>query len=150
MRSPTLADRLKRRHPMGMNRRNIRLWVLIDTSALAEELQRAHPGLPLVGTGYSYLQEFLPQAGAANLRDGRISFVGLGRASLSQPDMPRLLRETGSLDRKRVCRTFSYCTAMMRAKDHPMGQFPAGCPPFDKEAYNAIWKEVQQLQVRTE
>lgn len=115
---------------------------------LAAELQRAHPGLPMVGTGYSYLQEFLPEAGAANLRDGRISLVGLGRASLSQPDMPRLLRETGSLDRKRVCRTFSYCTAMMRAKDHPMGQFPAGCPPFDKEAYNAIWKDVQQLQLR--
>ena len=115
---------------------------------LAAELQQAHLDLPMIGTGYSYLQEFLPQAGAANIRDGRITFVGLGRASLSQPDMPRLLRETGSLDRKRVCRTFSYCTAMMRAKDHPMGQFPAGCPPFDKEAYNAIWKEVQQLQLR--
>ena len=115
---------------------------------LAEELQRAHPDLPMVGTGYSYLQEFLPQAGAANMRDGRIQFVGIGRASLSQPDMPRLLRDTGSLDRKRVCRTFSYCTAMMRAKKHPLGQFPAGCPPFDKEAYNALWKEVQQLQVR--
>jgi 2,4-dienoyl-CoA reductase-like NADH-dependent reductase (Old Yellow Enzyme family) len=111
-------------------------------------IQRAFPDLAVVGTGYSYLQEFLPHAGAANLRDNRVSFVGLGRASLAQPDLVRRLRDTGTVDRKRVCRTFSYCTALMRAKDHPLGQFPTGCPPFDKEIYDPIWKEVQQLGKR--
>jgi 2,4-dienoyl-CoA reductase-like NADH-dependent reductase (Old Yellow Enzyme family) len=113
-----------------------------------EVIQRAYPDLAIVGTGYSYLQEFLPQAGAANLRDGRVTFVGLGRASLAQPDLPRQLREHGRPDRKRVCRTFSYCTALMRAKDPPLGQYPTGCPPFDKEAYGEIWKEVQELGVK--
>lgn len=115
---------------------------------IAGEIQAANPGLAVVGTGYSYLQEFLPHAGAANVRDGRISFVGVGRASLAQPDWVRQLQDHGKLDRKRVCRTFSYCTALMRAKDHPMGQYPTGCPPFDKEAYADVWKEVQQLQVK--
>ena len=114
----------------------------------AGAIQEANPGLAVVGTGYSYLQEFLPHAGAANVRDGRISLVGVGRASLSQPDWVRQLREHGKLDRKRVCRTFSYCTAIMRAKDHPLGQFPTGCPPFDKDAYGDIWKEVQALGVK--
>jgi NADPH2 dehydrogenase len=108
-------------------------------------IQQANPGYPIVGTGYSYLQEFLPQAGAANLHDGRVSLVGVGRATLAQPDWVRQLKEQGRLDRKRVCRTFSYCTALMRAKNHPLGQYPTGCPPFDKEAYGEIWKEVQQL-----
>jgi NADPH2 dehydrogenase len=108
-------------------------------------IQQANPGYPIVGTGYSYLQEFLPQAGAANLQEGRVSLVGVGRATLAQPDWVRQLKEQGRLDRKRVCRTFSYCTALMRAKDHPLGQYPTGCPPFDKEAYGEIWKEVQQL-----
>ncbi|WP_020469363.1 oxidoreductase [Zavarzinella formosa] len=112
-------------------------------------LQRHFPALPFVGTGYSYLQEFLPQAGAANLRDSRVSFVGIGRASLAQPDVPLQVKNHGRLDRRRVCRTFSYCTAIMRAKDHPLGQFPTGCPPFDKEAYGDIWKDVQQLTTRT-
>lgn len=112
---------------------------------IAGAIQAANPGLAVVGTGYSYLQEFLPQAGAANVRDGRISLVGVGRASLAQPDWVRQLRDHGKLDRKRVCRTFSYCTALMRAKDHPLGQYPTGCPPFDKEAYGDVWKEVQQL-----
>lgn len=115
---------------------------------IAGAIQAANPGLPVVGTGYSYLQEFLPQAGAANVRDGRIALVGVGRATLAQPDWVRQLKDHGKLDRKRVCRTFSYCTALMRAKDHPMGQYPTGCPPFDKEAYGEVWKEVQQLGVK--
>ena len=58
------------------------------------------------------------------------------------------LQAAGKLDRKRVCRTFSYCTALMREKRHPLGQYPTGCPPFDKEAYGDVWKEVQALNVR--
>ena len=48
------------------------------------------------------------------------------------------------LNRKLVCRTFSYCTGLMRAKDHPLGQYPTGCPPFDKEVYGPLWKEIEQ------
>lgn len=111
---------------------------------VTEELQKACPEMPLVGSGYSYLQEFLPQAGAANLRDGRVTFVGVGRASLSQPDFARQVHEQGHLDRKRVCRTFSYCTALMRSKHNELGQFATGCPPFDKEVYGPIWDEAKK------
>ena len=111
-----------------------------------ELVQRSQPDLAVVGTGYSYLQEFLPQAAAANVSDNRVSLVGVGRASLSQPDWVRQLRDRGTLDRNRICRTFSYCTALMRAKDHPLGQYPTGCPPFDKETYGDVWKEVQELR----
>ena len=111
-------------------------------------VQRANPDLAVVGTGYSYLQEFLPPAAAANVRDGRVTVVGVGRGTLAQPDWVRQLLAHGKLDRKRVCRTFSYCTALMRTKAHPLGQYPTGCPPFDKDAYGDIWKEVQQLGVK--
>ncbi|HEV8060160.1 MAG TPA: NADH:flavin oxidoreductase [Gemmataceae bacterium] len=112
--------------------------------AIAGELQHACAEMPLVGSGYSYLQEFLPQAGAANLREGRIAFVGVGRASLSQPDFAKQVHDNGRLDRKRVCRTFSYCTALMRSKHNALGQFAAGCPPFDKEVYGPIWEEAKR------
>jgi NADPH2 dehydrogenase len=110
---------------------------------LAAELQQAHPELPLVGSGYSYLQEYLPLAGASNLAAGRITFVGVGRAALPMPDFARQLQEHGRLDRKRVCRTFSYCTALMRSKHNDLGQFPTGCPPFDKEVYGPIWERAR-------
>jgi hypothetical protein len=110
---------------------------------LTAQLQQRFPGLPLVGSGYSYLQDFLFQAGAANLHDGRVTFVGVGRAALPQPDFVRQLLSEGRLDRKRTCRTFSYCTALMRAKHNELGQFATGCPPFDKQVYGPIWEQAK-------
>jgi hypothetical protein len=50
----------------------------------------------------------------------------------------------GKLDRRRVCRTFSYCTALMRSKHNELGQFATGCPPFDKEGYGTLWEEAKK------
>jgi 2,4-dienoyl-CoA reductase-like NADH-dependent reductase (Old Yellow Enzyme family) len=113
---------------------------------LTAEVQKRYPDLPLVGSGYSYLQDFLPYAAAANLRDRRVTFVGVGRGALAQPDFARQLREQGRLDRKRVCRTFSYCTALMRSKHNAQGQYATGCPPFDKDVYGPIWQEVLSVK----
>ncbi|MCX7701344.1 MAG: NADH:flavin oxidoreductase [Gemmataceae bacterium] len=110
---------------------------------LTAEVQAKFPDLAIVGSGYSYLQEFLPAAGAANIRDGRVTMVGFGRASLAQPDLPRRLCEDGAIDRRRICRTFSYCTALMRSKHNELGQFATGCPPFDKEIYGPIWQQAR-------
>lgn len=110
---------------------------------IAERVQSEVPNVPVVGSGYSWLQEFVPQAAAANVSLGRIAFVGLGRGTLSQPDFVKQLADAGRLDRKRVCRTFSYCTNLMRTKDHPLGQYPTGCPPFDKDVYGPLWKEAE-------
>ena len=32
----------------------------------------------------------------------------------------------------------------MRSKHNELGQFAAGCPPFDKEVYDPIWKHAQE------
>jgi 2,4-dienoyl-CoA reductase-like NADH-dependent reductase (Old Yellow Enzyme family) len=111
---------------------------------LTAEIQRAFPRLPIVGSGYSYLQEYLIHAAAANVRDARTTFAGVGRATLAQPDFVRQVLEHGKLDRKRICRTFSYCTALMRSKHNELGQFATGCPPFDKEVYGPIWEQAKK------
>ncbi len=110
---------------------------------LAAVIQRTFPQLPIVGSGYSYLQEYLFHAGAANVQEGRITFVGVGRASLPMPDFALQLKQHGKLDRRRVCRTFSYCTALMRAKHNELGQFATGCPPFDA-VYKPIWEQAKR------
>ena len=48
------------------------------------------------------------------------------------------------LTRNAFCRTFSYCTALIRSKHNDPGQFATGCPPFDKEVYGPIWDEARQ------
>jgi len=110
---------------------------------LARAIQQAVPDVPVVGSGYSWLQDFVLPAAAANVANGSVALIGLGRGTLSQPDFARSLAETGQLNRKRVCRTFSYCTNLMRTKDHPLGQYPTGCPPFDKQTYGPLWKEAE-------
>jgi hypothetical protein len=111
---------------------------------LTAQVQEAYPDLPVVGSGYSWLQEYLFHAGAANVAAGKTTFVGVGRASLPMPDFARQLQERGKLDRRRICRTFSYCTALMRAKHNDQGQFATGCPPFDKEVYGPIWEQAKE------
>jgi NADPH2 dehydrogenase len=107
---------------------------------IAGELQRAFPDLPMVGTGYSWLQKFAVNAGARNVAEGNITFFGIGRGVLAYPDFAKDALEKGELDERRVCKTLTYCTYLMRQKHHPSGQFPTGCPPFDKDPYGDIIK----------
>ncbi len=53
---------------------------------LTAAVQTTYPGLSVVGSGYSWLQAFAFEAGAANVAAGRATFVGIGRGALSQPD----------------------------------------------------------------
>jgi hypothetical protein len=107
------------------------------------ELQRAFPNLPMVGTGYSWLQKYAINAGAHNVAEGRVAFMGTGRGALAYPDFARDALEKGELDERRVCKTLTFCTYLMRQKNHPLGQFPTGCPPFDKEPYGEIIKQAR-------
>lgn len=111
---------------------------------LTSTIQKAFPKLCVVGSGYSWLQTFMPHAAAANVADGNVSIAGVGRASLSHPDFAKHIQESRPLDPKRTCRTFSYCTALMRSKHNALGQFATGCPPFDKDIYGPIWEEAKR------
>ena len=87
--------------------------------------QRAPENLIVVGTGYSYLQEFLPLVAQAALRDGWTDSVGLGRIVLSYPEIMVDALEQGKLVAKKICRTFSDCTTA------PRNGLASGCFPLD-------------------
>ncbi len=110
---------------------------------VAAAIQAAVPEVPVIGSGYSWLQDYAMHVGAANVASGKVAIVGMGRATLSHPDFARVLKEEGRMHRKKICRTFSYCTNLMRSKDHPLGQYATGCPPFDKEVYGPLWDEAK-------
>ena len=85
----------------------------------------AVPSLPMVGTGYSYLQDYLPHVAQVVVRAGWIDLVGLGRMVLSYPDLPCHTLKQGGMRRKKVCRTFSDCTTA------PRNGLVSGCFPLD-------------------
>jgi 2,4-dienoyl-CoA reductase-like NADH-dependent reductase (Old Yellow Enzyme family) len=93
--------------------------------AVTGELKRRFPRLAVVGSGYTYLQDWLPHVGQRAVRDGRADFVGLGRMVLSYPDLPADVLEGRPLARKRICRTFSECTTA------PRNGMVSGCYPLD-------------------
>ena len=47
-------------------------------------VQEAAGDVPVVGNGYTWLRQFMVQAGSANLQNGWCSFVGMGRSSLDR------------------------------------------------------------------
>ena len=94
----------------------------IQAARLCKE---AVPELPLVGTGYSYLQDYLPHVAQAVVRAGWIDSVGLGRMVLSYPEMPAETLAVGKTTRKKICRTFSDCTTA------PRNGIISGCYPLD-------------------
>lgn len=104
----------------------------------AKACKQAVPGLPMIGTGYSYLQDYLPHAAQAVVRAGWIDAIGLGRMVLSYPELPADALATGQLARKRVCRTFSDCTTA------PRNGLVSGCYPLDSH-YKDL-PEAKQLQ----
>ncbi len=93
--------------------------------AATAELKRRHPKLCVVGSAYSYLQEWLPHVGQRVVKDGGADFIGLGRMVLSYPDLPADVIAGRKLQRKKVCRTFSDCTTA------PRNGMVSGCYPLD-------------------
>jgi 2,4-dienoyl-CoA reductase-like NADH-dependent reductase (Old Yellow Enzyme family) len=89
------------------------------------ELKRRHPGLVIVGSGYSYLQEWLPHVAQRVVADGGVDSVGIGRMALSYPELPADVLAGRPLATKAICRTFSDCTTA------PRNGLVSGCYPID-------------------
>ncbi len=89
------------------------------------ELKRKHPNLFFVGSGYTYLQDWLPAVAQAVVKQGMVDSVGLGRMVLSYPDMPADILAGEVMTRKKICRTFSDCTTA------PRNGIVSGCYPLD-------------------
>lgn len=95
----------------------------IDATA---RLKKAFPSLAIVGSAYTYLQDWLPNVAQHTVRNGFTDFVGLGRMVLSYPDFPADVLAGRPLKRKHICRTFSDCTT------GPRLGLVSGCYPLDE------------------
>jgi NADPH2 dehydrogenase len=93
--------------------------------AATASLKKDFPSLAIVGSAYSYLQEWLPHVAQYTVRHGMTDFVGLGRMVLSYPDLPADVLAGRPLQRKQICRTFSDCTT------GPRLGLVSGCYPLD-------------------
>ncbi len=102
------------------------------------QCKEAFPNLVLVGTGYSYLQEYFPHVAQHEVRHGHVDSVGLGRMVLIYPDLVRDVLDGRPFQKKKICRTFSDCTTA------PRNGLISGCYPLDP--YYKAMPEARQLK----
>ncbi|TWU16036.1 NADH:flavin oxidoreductase [Allorhodopirellula heiligendammensis] len=93
--------------------------------AAVAELKRQHPEMIFIGSGYTYLQDYLPQVAQAVIEQKMADSIGLGRMVLSYPELPADVIAGEDWQRKKVCRTFSDCTTA------PRKGIVSGCYPLD-------------------
>jgi 2,4-dienoyl-CoA reductase-like NADH-dependent reductase (Old Yellow Enzyme family) len=107
----------------------------------AGELKRRFPRLTLVGTAYTYFQEYLPHIAQAQVRSGNVDAVGLGRMVLAYPTLPADTLRAGMINHRVLCRTFSDCTT------GPRNGLRSGCYPLDP-FYRTIpdYAELQRIK----
>ena len=95
--------------------------------AVDSTIQRFNGSTPvIVGSAYSYLQEYLPHVAQYVVRNGWTDMIGLGRMTLAYPTILADAVKKGELERKLICRTFSDCTTA------PRNGLISGCYPLDK------------------
>ena len=89
------------------------------------EITHRHPDLTIIGSGYSYLQDWLAHVGQEVATRGDAAMIGLGRMVLSYPALPADVLAGRPLQRAQICRTFSDCTTA------PRHGLVSGCFPLD-------------------
>lgn len=105
------------------------------------DLKKQFPRLVMVGSAYTYFQEYLPHVAQWVVREGWVDAVGLGRMVLSYPRLPADTLERGEMVRGLICRTFSDCTT------GPRNGLISGCYPLDP-FYKALPEAEQLKQIK--
>lgn len=107
--------------------------------AATSQIKSALPDAILVGSAYSYLQEWLPHVAQAVVRCNMVDMVGLGRMVLTYPELPLDVLAGRPLQIKRLCRTFSDCTT------GPRNNLISGCYPLDH-----FYKDLPEAKILAE
>ena len=89
------------------------------------EVKRRFPEIAFIGSGYTYLQEWLPNVGQYVIENNMADFIGIGRMVLSYPELCADVLAGKPLDRRLICRTFGDCTSA------PRNGLVSGCFPLD-------------------
>lgn len=100
------------------------------------QIKNNFPSFYVVGSAYSYLQDWLPQVAHHVLNRGQADSIGLGRLVLSYPDFPADILGSTPLKRGKICRTFSDCTTA------PRNGIVSGCYPLDP-----FYKEMDEYKI---
>ena len=88
-----------------------------------------------MGSGISYMREFIPNLAAGAIKEGMMSLCGVGREAFAYPDFYKDFLNDGKMQKNKTCITCGKCTELMRAGG------VAGCVIKDSEVYMPLYKK---------
>ena len=106
--------------------------------ALVRALRDHFPGVPMIGSGLSWLRQFVPHFAAGALRSGWMDFAGLGRSALACPDLPARVLRSGVVSADSTCMVCSACALLSDAGRE------VGCVLRDSEVYGAAFRDMRR------
>ena len=98
-------------------------------------IQKSFPDLCVMGSGISYMREFIPNLAAGAIKEGMMSLCGVGREAFAYPDFYKDFLNDGKMQKKKTCITCGKCTELMRAGG------VAGCVIKDSDVYMPLYKK---------
>lgn len=104
-------------------------------------LQKAFPDLPMVGSGYSWLRQFLPPVAAGGIQNGGVSLIGMGRSAFAYPDAPADILKTGRMEPTRCCITCAACMELNESNGM------TGCVIRDNATYGEDYRHRHQFSI---
>jgi 2,4-dienoyl-CoA reductase-like NADH-dependent reductase (Old Yellow Enzyme family) len=114
------------------------LMTIARQMTLVRALRDHFPGVPMIGSGLSWLRQFVPHFAAGALRSGWMDFAGLGRSALACPDLPARVLRSGVVSADSTCMVCSACALLSDAGRE------VGCVLRDSEVYGAAFRDMRR------
>jgi NADPH-dependent glutamate synthase beta subunit-like oxidoreductase/2,4-dienoyl-CoA reductase-like NADH-dependent reductase (Old Yellow Enzyme family) len=115
------------------------LMVLSRQLSLARSFRVRFPGIPIVGSGLSWLRQFVPHVAAGAVARGGMDIAGLGRSALAYPGLPLQVFSGRTLDPERTCMVCFACAQLQR------GGRPVGCVLRTPDRYGPVYRDMRRL-----
>jgi NADPH-dependent glutamate synthase beta subunit-like oxidoreductase/2,4-dienoyl-CoA reductase-like NADH-dependent reductase (Old Yellow Enzyme family) len=115
------------------------LMALSRQLRLARSFRERFPGVPIIGSGLSWLRQFGPPVAAGALVSGGMDIAGLGRSALAYPGLPAQVLHGQALDPGKICMVCGACSQLER------GGRPVGCVVRDPDRYGPVYRDLWRL-----
>lgn len=99
------------------------------------EIKKSEERMAVLASAPTYLREFSDLYASGAIEEGLCDGFLFGRMSFSNPDFPSQIRETGRIDKNRVCLTCGKCGDLIRSHK------PTGCVIRDNKTFMPFYKE---------
>jgi NADPH-dependent glutamate synthase beta subunit-like oxidoreductase/2,4-dienoyl-CoA reductase-like NADH-dependent reductase (Old Yellow Enzyme family) len=107
---------------------------------MARSFRARFPGIPIVGSGLSWLRQFVPEVAAGAVATGGMDIAGLGRSALAYPDLPQHVLGGRGLDPAKTCMVCFACAQL------ELGGRPVGCVLRTPQHYGPAYRDMRRLE----